>query len=179
MEEETQRDRQRYTCRSLPPWSTSLVRSRATFRHDVTLSGPSHRNPPENQFASSHRDSGAGGTTAPRAVCNGWISNPGNRDCAYSARVSDDWGHAEHCWLKNCLARDNKGFIVTGHDLATEWFREYAVDWHSRPPFLLETSLPGVFAVGDARAGNVKRVAAAVGEGSISVHLVHRVLAEM
>jgi thioredoxin reductase (NADPH) len=80
-------------------------------------------------------------------------------------------------WLEGCLALDNKGFIVTGHDLPangpakTQWS-------HPRPPFLLETSLPGVFAVGDARAGNVKRVAAAVGEGSISVHLVHRVLAE-
>ena len=49
----------------------------------------------------------------------------------------------------------------------------------SASALLLETSLPGVFAVGDARAGNVKRVASAVGEGSISVHLVHRVLAEM
>ena len=81
-------------------------------------------------------------------------------------------------WLEGCLARDNKGFIVTGHDLATNGTEK--TQWtHSRPPFLLETSLPGVFAVGDARAGNVKRVAAAVGEGSISVHLVHRVLAEM
>ncbi|MGB0106322.1 MAG: pyridine nucleotide-disulfide oxidoreductase, partial [Candidatus Sulfotelmatobacter sp.] len=49
----------------------------------------------------------------------------------------------------------------------------------SRMPFMLETSLPGVFAVGDVRAGNVKRVAAAVGEGSIAISLVHRVLAEL
>ena len=81
-------------------------------------------------------------------------------------------------WLKDCLAMDNKGFIVTGHDL-----QENGTDkpqWsYPRAPYLLETSLPGVFAVGDARAGNVKRVASAVGEGSISVHLVHRVLAEM
>jgi thioredoxin reductase (NADPH) len=48
----------------------------------------------------------------------------------------------------------------------------------SRPPQMLETSLPAVFAVGDIRAGNVKRVASAVGEGSISIHLVHRTLAE-
>jgi len=81
-------------------------------------------------------------------------------------------------WLQDCLALDNKGFIVTGHDL-----QENGADkpqWsYPRAPYLLETSLPGVFAVGDARAGNVKRVASAVGEGSISVHLVHRVLAEM
>ena len=80
-------------------------------------------------------------------------------------------------WLQGCLALDNKGFIITGHDLPTNGSEN--TRWsHPRPPFLLETSLPGVFAVGDARAGNVKRVAAAVGEGSISVHLVHRVLAE-
>ena len=81
-------------------------------------------------------------------------------------------------WLQNCLALDDKGFILTGHDLPKNGSQK--LHWPaSRPPMLLETSLPGVFAVGDARAGNVKRVAAAVGEGSISVHLVHRVLAEM
>jgi len=81
-------------------------------------------------------------------------------------------------WLKNCLALDDKGFILTGHDLAQNGSRK---SWGlaTRQPLLLETSLPGVFAVGDARSGNVKRVASAVGEGSISVHLVHRVLAEM
>jgi thioredoxin reductase (NADPH) len=81
-------------------------------------------------------------------------------------------------WLQDCLALDSKGFIVTGHDLQENGTQQPR--WsYTRPPFLLETSLPGVFAVGDARAGNVKRVASAVGEGSISVHLVHRVLAEM
>jgi len=81
-------------------------------------------------------------------------------------------------WLKDCLALDSKGFILTGHDLETN--EALKPQWQShRSPLLLETSLPGVFAVGDARAGNVKRVASAVGEGSISVHLVHRVLAEM
>ena len=81
-------------------------------------------------------------------------------------------------WLQDCLALDKKGFIVTGHDLQTD--ERYKSLWSSpRSPLLLETSLPGVFAVGDVRAGNVKRVASAVGEGSISVHLVHRVLAEM
>ena len=80
-------------------------------------------------------------------------------------------------WLKGCLALDDKGFIVTGYDL--QMGEQYKSWWSApRPPHLLETSLPGVFAVGDVRAGNVKRVASAVGEGSISVHLVHRVLAE-
>ena len=80
-------------------------------------------------------------------------------------------------WLNGCVVVDEKGFIKTGSELAGDELR--SAHWPlSRPPYLLETSLPGVFAVGDARAGNVKRVASAVGEGSISIHLVHRVLAE-
>ena len=74
---------------------------------------------------------------------------------------------------------DEKGFILTGRDMDGA-IGVRAVPWnHSRAPFMLETSLPGVFAVGDVRAGNVKRVASAVGEGSIAIHLVHRVLAEI
>jgi thioredoxin reductase (NADPH) len=80
-------------------------------------------------------------------------------------------------WLEGCLALDSKGFIITGHDLQNG--NGEGSKWTApRPPYLLETSLPGVFAAGDVRSGNVKRVASAVGEGSISVHLVHRVLAE-
>jgi thioredoxin reductase (NADPH) len=80
-------------------------------------------------------------------------------------------------WLKGCVALDNKGFILTGRDLDPVM---HDFKWPlSRVPLMLETSLPGVFAVGDVRAGNVKRVASAVGEGSISIYLVHRVLAEL
>ncbi|MCE5317970.1 MAG: hypothetical protein LLG04_11520, partial [Parachlamydia sp.] len=78
-------------------------------------------------------------------------------------------------WLKGCVALDEKGFIKTGSDL----FPNDLADAHwplSRQPFLLETSLPGVFAVGDVRGGNVKRVASAVGEGSIAVAFVHELL---
>ena len=80
-------------------------------------------------------------------------------------------------WLGGCVALDAKGFIKTGPDLTPEdlgdarWLR-------ARPPHLLETSLPGVFAVGDVRSGNIKRVASAVGEGSIAISAVHQVLAE-
>ncbi len=82
-------------------------------------------------------------------------------------------------WLRGCVALDDKGFILTGRDMDLPGLPESNPRWPlSRDPFMLETSLPGVFAVGDARSGNVKRVASAVGEGSISVHLVHRVLAE-
>jgi thioredoxin reductase (NADPH) len=77
-------------------------------------------------------------------------------------------------WLRDCLALDDKGFILTGRDL------DQNPGWPlKRAPQMLETSLPGVFAVGDVRAGNVKRVASAVGEGAISIHLVHRALAEL
>jgi thioredoxin reductase (NADPH) len=74
-------------------------------------------------------------------------------------------------WLKGCLAMDNKQFIKTGVDLGPDWPLP-------RAPYLLETNLPGVFAVGDIRAGSVKRVASAVGEGSMAVQFVHQVLAE-
>jgi len=80
-------------------------------------------------------------------------------------------------WLQGCVALDDKGFIKTGTDLTDADLS--AAPWRPRrPPYLLETSLPGVFAVGDVRRGNVKRVASAVGEGSIAVSFVHRVLAE-
>jgi thioredoxin reductase (NADPH) len=82
-------------------------------------------------------------------------------------------------WLRECLALDNQGFILTGRDLDPV-LDSAPLKWPlSRPPQMLETSLPAVFAVGDIRSGNVKRVASAVGEGSISIHLVHSALKEM
>jgi len=83
-------------------------------------------------------------------------------------------------WLRGCVALDEKGFIRTGRDLDDLAANGSYPPWRlSRPPLMLETNLQGVFAVGDVRAGNVKRVASAVGEGAISIHLVHRALAEM
>jgi thioredoxin reductase (NADPH) len=80
-------------------------------------------------------------------------------------------------WLGGCVALDEKGFIKTGRDLSPEDLA--AARWPlARPPHLLETSLPGVFAVGDVRSGSVKRAASAVGEGSIAISAVHQVLAE-
>ncbi len=80
-------------------------------------------------------------------------------------------------WLGGCVALDDKGFVKTGPDLDASTLA--AARWPlARPPLLFETSRPGVFAIGDVRAGSVKRVASAVGEGAICVQLVHRVLAE-
>jgi thioredoxin reductase (NADPH) len=80
-------------------------------------------------------------------------------------------------WLHGCVVLDGDGFIKTGPDLSPDDLA--AAHWPlARPPYLLETSLPGVFAVGDVRAGNVKRVASAVGEGSIAISFVHQLVHE-
>ena len=78
-------------------------------------------------------------------------------------------------WLQGCVALDEKGFVRTGPDLHTE--DGAPGGWPlSRPPLHLETTIPGIFAVGDVRCGSAKRVAAAVGEGSVCVQLIHRLL---
>jgi thioredoxin reductase (NADPH) len=80
-------------------------------------------------------------------------------------------------WLDGCIALDDKGFIKTGPDLSPDNLS--AAGWSiTRQPYLLETSLPGVFAVGDVRGGSIKRVASAVGEGSTAISFVHKVLQE-
>ena len=80
-------------------------------------------------------------------------------------------------WLADCVALDDKGFVKTGTDLSRDELT--AAGWpRTRAPHHLETSLPGVFAVGDVRSGNQKRVASAVGEGSTAIALVHQVLKE-
>jgi thioredoxin reductase (NADPH) len=80
-------------------------------------------------------------------------------------------------WLNGCVTLDARGFIKTGSDLSQEDLS--AAKWPlARQPHLLETSRPGVFAVGDVRAGNIKRVASAVGEGSIAISFVHQALLE-
>jgi thioredoxin reductase (NADPH) len=80
-------------------------------------------------------------------------------------------------WLAGCLALDERGFVKTGVDLVPVDLT--TAQWPlTRRPYLLEASLPGVFAVGDVRSGNVKRVASAVGEGSIAISMVHKVLQE-
>jgi thioredoxin reductase (NADPH) len=81
-------------------------------------------------------------------------------------------------WVKGCVALDDKGFVKTGVELGQGELDD--AGWPlARRPELLETSRPGVFAVGDVRSGSVKRVASAVGEGSVCVQLIHRALREL
>ncbi len=80
-------------------------------------------------------------------------------------------------WLPDAIERDGHGYVLTGRDLVRQG--RLPADWPlERAPFLLETSVPGVLAVGDVRYGSVKRVASAVGEGAIAIQLVHEYLAD-
>ena len=80
-------------------------------------------------------------------------------------------------WLDGCVVRDAQGFIKTGADISADELS--AAQWPlGRAPHLLESSLPGVFAIGDVRSGSIKRVASAVGEGSITIAFVHKALQE-
>ncbi len=109
----------------------------------------------------------------------GWRDNPSGRIETHGIRhVFAMTGAVPSTrWLGACLALDAKGFIKTGPDLSPEDLA--TARWPlARPPHLLETSLPGVFAIGDVRAGSLKRVASAVGEGSIAIAAVHQVLHE-
>jgi thioredoxin reductase (NADPH) len=76
-------------------------------------------------------------------------------------------------WLRGCVHLDAKGFVVTGDGIPRDALGDDAWRVAKRTPWPLETSLPGVFAAGDARSGSVKRVASAVGEGAMAVSLVH------
>jgi thioredoxin reductase (NADPH) len=81
-------------------------------------------------------------------------------------------------WLANVVERDERGFILTGPDLLREG--KYPKGWTlERDPFLLETNIPGLFAVGDVRHGSVKRVASGVGEGSVAVQFIHQYLSKV
>jgi thioredoxin reductase (NADPH) len=80
-------------------------------------------------------------------------------------------------WLGDCVARDERGFILTGPDLDPA---RHLAGWPlERQPFLLETNVPGTFAAGDVRHQSIKRVASAVGEGSVTVHFIHQYLASL
>jgi thioredoxin reductase (NADPH) len=81
-------------------------------------------------------------------------------------------------WLKGIVELDERGFVLTGRELESSVLDDDTWRERSREPFLLETSLPGVFAAGDVRSGSIKRCASAVGEGAMAVRLVHQYLAD-
>jgi thioredoxin reductase (NADPH) len=104
-----------------------------------------------------------------------------DRDTGASEEVPSSWlfvfiGASPRTeWLGPGVVRDDKGFVVTGQDLlGPAWARRWPL---TRAPYVLETSVPGVFAAGDVRLDSMKRVASAVGEGAMSIYLVHRYLA--
>jgi thioredoxin reductase (NADPH) len=108
---------------------------------------------------------------------DGWLEHVTLRDrasgCKETAAADDLFvmigAHPRTDWLPGEIARDGRGFVLTGTDLRPDHGWPLA-----RGPFLLETSMPGVFAAGDVRHGSVKRVASAVGEGSVAIQLLHR-----
>jgi thioredoxin reductase (NADPH) len=81
-------------------------------------------------------------------------------------------------WLEGSVELDARGFVLTGRELDGHALEEYSQQKYPREPFLLETSLPGVFAAGDVRSGSIKRCASAVGEGAMAVRFVHQYLAD-
>jgi thioredoxin reductase (NADPH) len=85
---------------------------------------------------------------------------------------------ANTSWLQGAVELDERGFVLSGRELEGTALGEGAWQERSREPFLLETSMPGVFAAGDVRSGSIKRCASAVGEGAMAVRLVHQYLAE-
>ena len=99
----------------------------------------------------------------------------GERTCHDARRCSSSSGPSPHTeWLDRQVACDDAGFLLTGRDLQGDDLREFNGD----RPLFLETSRPGIFAVGDVHAGSIKRVASAVGEGAMAVRLIHERLAE-
>ncbi len=81
-------------------------------------------------------------------------------------------------WLEGAVELDERGFVLTGKELDGSALDRGAWQERLREPFLLETSLPGVFAAGDVRSGSIKRCASAVGEGAMAVRLVHQYLTD-
>ena len=147
-----------------------------TGRHDVALPDSSHRGAPGDHAADANGDRRARRRRASRARPVARQPDRRRRDARHQARVHDDRRRAEYRlarWLRRARrAADSSRPVRTCR--RTIWRQR---GWPlARPPYLLETSRPGVFAVGDVRGGNIKRVASAVGEGSIAVAFVHQVL---
>jgi thioredoxin reductase (NADPH) len=113
-----------------------------------------------------------------RLQCVTFIDHSGGHEVVDSGHLFVFIGAAPLTdWLPEEIVRDSSGFVLTGPDLTVGGKRPGSWDLE-RDPYLLESSIPGVFVAGDVRAQSVKRVASAVGEGALAVTLVHRYLAE-
>jgi thioredoxin reductase (NADPH) len=133
------------------------------------------------QIAGIERIAVRTGTEVAEAQGNGHLerlalrdTSSGKTDMVEAQRLFIFIGAEPHTgWLSEVLVRDDRGFVITGPDLSADHLAEWTLD---RSPYHLETSVPGIFAVGDVRAESAKRVASAVGEGAMAVMLVHRYL---
>ena len=131
------------------------------------------------QLASKHNIAVETGTTVVRVAGSAHIESLTTRNEASGAtqeRAADALfvfigADAETAWIPDALDRDAHGYVRTGRDLE-RWSA-------ARPPFLLETSVPGIFAAGDVRSESVKRVASSVGEGSMVIAFIHQYLSTL
>ena len=151
-----------------------VVRAREPRRDDVALPVDRIEESPtisvrfETEVAAAHGDGHLESLTLAHRT-------DGGRDEVPATWLFVFIGASPHTdWLGGEVARDAQGFVVTGAEAGAA---EGAVWPLERPPYVLETSVPGVFAAGDVRRDSMKRVASAVGEGAMAVHLVHRYLA--
>jgi thioredoxin reductase (NADPH) len=145
-----------------------LEKSMSRYLIDQIATRPNISVVPRVEVAALHGDTGleAIEVGAPGTSETAWLRSDG-----LFILIGAD---AETDWLPPEIARDRGGYVLTGSDVAT------AGRWElDRDPYLLETSVPGIFACGDVRYGPVKRVAAAVGEGSMAIAFVHQYLREL
>ena len=134
---------------------------------------------PNDRAARRDRDRRARGRRRRSSASPGWNKRTGERATHAIRHVFMMTGASPNTeWLGGCVALDGKGFVKAGAGPDAPGPGRRGLAAARAPPYLFETSRPGVFAVGDVRANSVKRVASAVGEGSICIQLVHKVLAE-
>ena len=161
-EEEIPPGRPRCSCRKLRRKVHMLVRSGGAVEHDVALPDPAHYRESAHRTALQYRDHRR--WTATRSLERvTWQDKTTGETSLEVRHVFIMTGASPRTeWLQGCVALDDKGFILTGRDLDRhrQWFESGLA--LRRSPQMLETSLPAVFAVGDVRSGNVKRVASAV-----------------
>ncbi|HEX8548387.1 MAG TPA: FAD-dependent oxidoreductase [Cytophagaceae bacterium] len=150
---------------------TSLAASMSSYLIDQITSSPNIKVNPFTEVTEVHGDNQLEKVSVYNSVQDSVSIVPAKALFVFiGAKPSTDW-------LDGSVIKDKKGFIVTGRDLIKH--DEFAKSWKvAREPYLLETSIPGIFASGDVRSGAMARVASAVGEGSMAIKFVHEYLAE-